>query len=90
MAKINITLSDDILEQIDYFANKTGMSRSGFISLSSRIYMDSMRFTDLLDELTSAVKRLGTGEDDEQILSEINKLITCLNMIQNKPENKEK
>lgn len=84
MSKVNITLSDDILEQVDFYSNKVGMTRSGFISLASRSYIDSLKFSNLLEELTAAVKRLGTGEDDEQILSEMNKLITCINLIQPK------
>lgn len=81
MSKINITMSADVLEQVDFYAGKCGMTRSGFISLSARSYIDSLKFSNLLDELSAAVKRLGSGNNDEEILSEMNKLITCINLI---------
>lgn len=85
MAKINITMPDELLTALDEYSDKTCMSRSGFVAQSLRTYIDSLKFSNMLDELTSAIKRLGVaGNDDSETVAEVNRMLTCLSVLSQK------
>ena len=85
MAKINITIPDELLVSVDEFSDKLCMTRSGFVAQSVRAYIDSMKFSNMLDELTGALKRLGTaGNDDPVTVAQIERLLACLTVLQHK------
>lgn len=52
MAKITISLDDELLKMADNYADKNYMSRSGFISLSLTQYLNSL-------EVQTAIKNMG-------------------------------
>ena len=89
MAKINITMPDELLNSLDYYAEKTCMTRSGFVSQAVRCYIDSMKFSNMLDELTAAVRRLGNeAEDNSEAISEVQKMLACLSVLQHNEKQK--
>lgn len=87
MAKINITMPDELLTALDEYADKACMSRSGFVAQSLRTYIDSLKFSNMLDELTLAIKRIGvTGNDDTETVAEVNRMLTCLSVLSQKQQ----
>ncbi len=85
MAKINISIPDDLLAITDELSEKSYMSRSGFVAQALRTYIDTMKFNNMLDELTKAIKRIGIdGNDDKETVSEVNNLLACLSILQQK------
>lgn len=85
MAKVNITIPDELLACADSFAEKCSLSRSGLISLSLRSYMDAIRFNSMLDSLTACLDRLGTkGNDDPETLAQIERLTSAISLIKQK------
>lgn len=82
MAKVNVTIPEDLLELSDEYAKKMYMTRSGFFSQALRAYVDSMRFNNMIDELSLALKRLGTkGNNDEATLSEVDRMLSFIKLV---------
>lgn len=42
MAKVTISIDDELLERVDAYADDNGMTRSGMLCLSARQYLHSM------------------------------------------------
>lgn len=77
MAKFSITMRDELLSSLDEAAAKAHLTRSAYISHSVQAYIESMRFSSLMDSITGAFDRLATdGNDDAETLKEIEKLMT--------------
>ena len=38
--RVNVTLPEELLRRIDSFADENGMSRSGLLAYSARLYLD--------------------------------------------------
>lgn len=85
MAKINITIPDELLDLVDEYADKSCMTRSGFVAQSLRTYIDARKFSNMLDELTNAIKRIGTdGNNDAETASEVNRMLAVLSVLKQK------
>lgn len=83
MKKINISISDELLECIDSHCKKNNVSRSAFISQASTEKLQSIKFYSLSDELCEAIRRVGTSNDKEAI-RQIEILTNAISII--KPE----
>lgn len=89
MAKLNITIQDDLLAQLEEYADKTAQTKSGFIATSVRTYIDSLRYFSMLSEMENAFKRLGTnGNNDTETIDELNRMISTLSLITEANKNK--
>ena len=82
LTKINITMSEELLSQVEEFAIKSSQTKSGFICQACRTYIDSIRYFTMLEEMQKAFERLGQKHsDDEKIMAELNKMITALSIM---------
>lgn len=80
--KLNITMSEELLSQVEDFAKKTSQTKSGFICQAVRKYIDSIRYFAMLEEMQNAFERLGQKHsNDEEIMSEISKLVSTLSIM---------
>ena len=72
MAKINITLNDELLERADAEADKNYMTRSGFISLCVTKQLNEAEIVNAISRLSNAVDRIACeGSVDEDTLREL-------------------
>lgn len=67
MKKINISISEDLLECIDSHCEKNNVSRSAFISQASTEKLQTIKFYALNDELCEAIRRIGNSNDEDAI-----------------------
>lgn len=67
MAKINITLNDELLDRADAEADKNYMSRSGYISSCISKQLNEVEIINAISRLSNAVDRIaceGSVNDD--------------------------
>ena len=83
MKKINIFISDELLECIDSHCEKNNVSRSAFISQASTEKLQNIKFYALSDELAEAIKRIGSS-GDEEAFKKVDILMKAISII--KPE----
>lgn len=80
--KLNITMSEELLAQVEDFAKKTSQTKSGFICQAVRKYIDSIRYFSMLEEMQNAFERLGQKEsNDDKIMEELHKMLTTLSIM---------
>lgn len=80
--KINITMSEELLSQIEEFARKTSQTKSGFICQACRKYIDGIRYFAMLEEMQNAFERLGQKySDDNKIMDELGRMLTALSIM---------
>lgn len=82
MAKVTITMPDDLLQELDEYADKTYTTRSGAITLMVNDYLTSRKITSGMTQVVNALERLAAGnklsdEEREQLagLSALAKLM---------------
>lgn len=72
MAKINISLDDELVKRIENYADNNYMSRSGFISLACTTYLASADVLTAINTLSLAMKKIAdTGQIDESTRAEL-------------------
>lgn len=65
--KLNITLNKELVQRIDSYAEKSYMSRSGFISLACTQYLNAQELTYAISEMSLAMKKIAdTGTVDDE------------------------
>jgi len=67
MAKITISLDDELVKRVDNYADENYMSRSGLISLSLTQYLNSAEVTKAIKEIAFAMRKIadeGFIDDD--------------------------
>lgn len=73
--KIGITMDDDLVKDMDEYAGRNYMSRSGFISFCVSQYINSMRSATALTDIAFTLRRIyDTGKLDEDSLKKIEQL----------------
>lgn len=66
MAKVNITLDDDLLRRIDDFACENYMKRSSLISLAVTQYLNSSEAVKAVKDLAFSMRKIAdSGQIDE-------------------------
>lgn len=66
MAKISITVDDELLSRIDTFADRNYMSRSGLFSLSATQYLNSQEVFLAIKDISLAMRKIAdTGDIDD-------------------------
>lgn len=72
MAKIGITIDDELLKKLDLYADEMYTSRSGFITFSVRQIIASFEASNHMKDLTIAIKKLAdNGQVDDSIIEKI-------------------
>lgn len=69
MAKINISIDDELLEKIDNLAEDNFTSRSGFISMGMNEFVKSKEIISAIKSMSVSMAKiatLGTIDDDTQ------------------------
>lgn len=81
MAKVQISIDDELLEKIDRYAKNNYMSRSGFLSMVSNQYLSTQEFAELAKSMNSAMKKVaenGVIDDDTMRQLESFEMMTAM------------
>ena len=69
MAKVNISINDDLLSRLDNFADENYTSRSGLITTALTEYLNSREMILLVKNLSLAIGKIAeTGEVDDETI----------------------
>lgn len=72
MAKINISINDDLLARADNFADENYTSRSGLITTALAEYLNSRELMGLIKNMSLAVNKIAeTGNVDDETMQMI-------------------
>lgn len=65
--KINITMDDELMKRLDNYADRTYMSRSGFISLAVTQYLNTNEMLVAIKDMSLALRKIADNGvlDDE-------------------------
>jgi len=70
--KINVTIDEELLDEVDKYAKLRHMSRSGFLAFSASQNIEAIKFQSLLPQYTDLLRQLSSGSDlDEETLEKI-------------------
>lgn len=65
--KVNITLDDELMKEVDDFADKNYMSRSGLLSLAVTQYINQNKAIFAMQDLALAMRKIAdTNEMDDE------------------------
>lgn len=82
MAKINISLDDNLLERMDRYAEDNYMSRSGLVSISVAQYLNANEVMTLVKDMSLAMRKIadsGTIDSEtEQKLEDFERISKML------------
>jgi len=82
MAKVQISIDDDLLTKVDKLADSMYMSRSGFISYATSQVINSNAVMLAITEVSLALKKIAdTGsisEDDKQQLDDFERIVKMI------------
>lgn len=83
--KLSISLPDELVQKIDVLADEGCMTRSGFISLSCKQYIQQLEIAQCLKSMSTAMNRIAdSGEVDEDTLKELEHFTSLANFISKK------
>lgn len=83
--KISISLADELVQKIDQYADDGGMTRSGFISQSCKLYIQQLEITQCLKSMSNAMNRIAsTGVVDEDTQKELERFTQLADFIASK------
>lgn len=72
MAKIQISLDDELLKRVDTYADDNYMSRSGLITLAATQFLNMNEVTKAIVSLNAAMQRIAdTGKVDDETMKEL-------------------
>lgn len=67
MAKVNITLDDDLLKRADEFADNNYMSRSGLVTASLTQYLNQAEVSQAICDMAVSMRKIAdTGKIDHE------------------------
>lgn len=82
MAKVQISIDDDLLQRIDSFADSNYMSRSGFFTLASCQYLNSNEMMLAIKDMSLTMRRIADSgsidEDTERKLEDFERMAKML------------
>ena len=83
--KISISLSDELVQKIDQYADDGGMTRSGFICQSCKQYIQQLEITQCLKSMSNAMNRIAsTGVVDVDTQKELERFTQLADFIASK------
>lgn len=72
MAKINISIDDELLNRIDNFADNNYMSRSGLITLATNQYLNSAEVIKAVKDMSVSMRKIAeNGNVDDDTLKQL-------------------
>lgn len=72
MAKVQITLDDELLERVDTYADENYMSRSGLLSLAATQFLNAADVSRAVKELSLAMQKIAeTGRLDHDTIEQL-------------------
>lgn len=84
MAKVQITLDEELLKRIDTYADNNYMSRSGFLSLAATQYLNANEITSAIVSLNLAMQKVAeTGNLDDETMQQLEDWQRLANMLTN-------
>lgn len=82
MAKIQISINDDLLEKVDSFAKKNYMSRSGFLAMASNQYLNNVEMVAAMKDMSLAFKKIAqTGVVDDETMEKLEAIESMASLI---------
>ena len=82
MAKIQISINDDLLEKVDVYAKKNYLSRSGFLALASSQYLNHLEMVSALKDMSVAFKKIAqTGIVDDETMEKLEAVESMASMM---------
>ena len=72
MAKVQITLDDELLRRVDTYADDNYMSRSGLLSLAATQFLNAADVSRAIKDLSLAFQKIAeTGELDHETAKQL-------------------
>lgn len=72
MAKVNITLDDELLQRVDKYADENYMSRSGLISFSVTQFLNQADVITAIKEMTVCIRKIAdNGKVDHETMEQL-------------------
>lgn len=72
MAKVMVSIDDELLNRIDNFADSNYMSRSGFLTLASCQYLNANEVMLLVKDMSLAMRKIAdTGSVDHETMEQL-------------------
>lgn len=82
MAKINISIDDDLLSRLDKVADDNYMTRSGLVSVACAQFINANELTLAIREISKAVSKIAdNGSVDDDTMSKIDDLQRVCNIL---------
>lgn len=82
MAKVQITLDDELLKRVDEFADENYMSRSGLLAISATQYLNTKDLFKALNKMSLAMQTIADkGEIDEATQKELAEFTRLCSML---------
>lgn len=82
MAKINISIDDELLERVDKQANSMYMSRSGFIQYACAQVLNSTQMMLAVQDLSLTMRRIADngliGDEERKELEDFERLVKMI------------
>lgn len=84
MAKINISIDDELLEKIDTLADENYTSRSGFISMGMNEFVKQKEVIQAVKSMSASMAKIATtGTIDDETLKELEAFQTICGIMTN-------
>lgn len=84
MAKINISIDDELLEKIDTLADENYTSRSGFISMGMNEFVKQKEAIQAVKSMSASMAKIATfGTIDDETLKELEAFQTICGIMTN-------
>lgn len=83
MAKVQISIDDELMQKVDAYIEKNYMSRSGFFAMLANQHFQALQVTDSLKDITLSIRKVAdTNEIDDETqkkLEDFERLARVLN-----------
>lgn len=82
MAKLNITINDDLLARAEKFAENQYMTKSGLVAVALREYLNAQELMPVLNSMKLAFDKIAdSGELDEQTEKELDDMTRTVELL---------
>ena len=72
MAKVQITLDDELMKRVDTYADENYMSRSGLLSLAATQFLNAADVSRAIKDLSLAMQKIAdTGQVDHETMEQL-------------------
>ena len=72
MAKVQITLDDELMKRVDTYADENYMSRSGLLSLAATQFLNAADVSRAIKDLSLAMQKIAeTGKVDHETMEQL-------------------